>query len=88
MQAAATAANNTFFQMSCADFASKYVGDSETLVRKLFQQAREKAPSLIFIDEVCRDITTALFPARCLQNQIVSLHSAILLAKHSHEPGR
>lgn len=31
---------------------SKYVGDSERLVRKLFEEAREKGRSIIFIDEV------------------------------------
>ena len=31
---------------------SKYVGESERLVRRLFEEAREKGKSIIFIDEV------------------------------------
>lgn len=49
---AASEANVAFFNASCADLTSKFVGGSEKLVRSLFQRAREIAPALIFFDEI------------------------------------
>ncbi len=51
-KAVATRSNRTFFAISSADLKSKYVGESENLVRNLFHQARETRPSIIFIDEI------------------------------------
>ncbi|MDO8841521.1 proteasome-activating nucleotidase [Methanocalculus sp.] len=45
-------ANATFIRMSGSELVHKFIGEGAQLVRELFQLAREKAPSIVFIDEI------------------------------------
>ncbi len=51
-KAVAGEADVPFFSMSGSDFVEMFVGVGASRVRDLFRQAKEKAPAIIFIDEI------------------------------------
>ncbi|KAK3323923.1 P-loop containing nucleoside triphosphate hydrolase protein [Cercophora scortea] len=51
-QAMATESGLNFFAVKGAELLNMYVGESERAIRRLFQRAREVAPSMIFFDEI------------------------------------
>ena len=51
-KAVAGEAKAPFFSLSGSDFVEMFVGVGASRVRDLFKQAKEKAPSIIFIDEI------------------------------------
>ena len=51
-KAVAGEANVPFFSMSGSEFVEMFVGMGASKVRDLFRQAKEKAPCIVFIDEI------------------------------------
>jgi 26S proteasome subunit P45 family len=51
-KAVANATSATFIRLVGSELVQKYIGEGARLVRELFDLAKEKAPSIIFIDEL------------------------------------
>ncbi|EWG07264.1 MAG: proteasome-activating nucleotidase [Candidatus Aramenus sulfurataquae] len=51
-KAVAAESNATFIHVVASEFAQKFVGEGARIVREVFELARKKAPSIIFIDEI------------------------------------
>ncbi|TGC10642.1 proteasome-activating nucleotidase [Methanolobus halotolerans] len=51
-KAVASRAQATFIRMSGSDLIQKFVGEGARLVKDVFQMARDKAPTILFIDEI------------------------------------
>ncbi len=51
-KACAAESKATFFAISASSLTSQFMGQGEKLVRSLFAIARERAPAIIFVDEI------------------------------------
>ncbi len=51
-KAVANETNASFYHIAGPEVVSKFVGESEERLRKIFEEARKNAPSIIFIDEL------------------------------------
>ncbi len=51
-KAVAHETNATFIKIVASEFVRKYIGEGARLVRGVFELAKEKSPSIIFIDEI------------------------------------
>ena len=51
-KAIAASTDSTFIEVVASELVQKFIGEGAKLVKEIFQLAREKAPSVIFIDEL------------------------------------
>ncbi|MFP4111966.1 MAG: AAA family ATPase [Candidatus Woesearchaeota archaeon] len=51
-KAVAASTNSTFIEVVGSELVQKFIGEGAKLVKEMFELAREKAPSIIFIDEI------------------------------------
>ena len=74
-RAVANETQSNFIYLSGADVFSKYAGEAEKKLREIFEEAKKKAPSIIFVDEI-----DAIAPKREDASETTSLLVAQLLA--------
>ncbi|MCF7862342.1 AAA family ATPase [Candidatus Woesearchaeota archaeon] len=51
-KAVASSTNATFIEIVGSELVQKFIGEGAKLVKEIFEMAREKAPSIVFIDEL------------------------------------
>jgi proteasome regulatory subunit len=51
-KAVASSTNSTFIEIVASELVQKFIGEGAKLVKEIFELAKEKAPSVIFIDEI------------------------------------
>ncbi|AJF61443.1 hypothetical protein QT06_C0001G0603 [archaeon GW2011_AR15] len=51
-KAVANATDSTFIEVVGSELVQKFIGEGAKLVKEIFQLAKEKAPSIVFIDEI------------------------------------
>ncbi|MBS2126539.1 AAA family ATPase ['Fragaria x ananassa' phyllody phytoplasma] len=71
-----------FFTLNSSHFSKQYVGEGPTLINEIFKQARQEAPSIIFIDE-CESV----FRSRISNKATNSDHDNIISAFLSQTEG-
>jgi proteasome regulatory subunit len=80
-QAVANETNATFIRLVGSELVQKYIGEGGRLVRELFALAKEKAPSIIFIDELdaiaARRIDSGTSADREVQRTLMQLLSEL-----------
>jgi len=63
----------TFFNVSIADILSKWVGESERIIKEIFRQSKDRKPSIIFFDEIEAIFTTrGLFDSSGVHKNIIA----------------
>jgi len=89
-RAAATESEQaSLIQITPSDILSKYLGDSESKVRKVFNLAIENAPSIVLFDEIeslATDRNIASANKRSIVNQILTEISNLNSENESHNP--
>ncbi len=80
-QAVARETKSTFLRVIGSEFVQKFIGEGARLVREVFQLAREKSPSIVFIDEIdavaSRRLEIATSGDREVQRTLMQLLSAL-----------
>jgi proteasome regulatory subunit len=80
-QAVAKETNSTFLRVIGSEFVQKFIGEGARLVREVFQLAREKSPSIVFIDEIdavaSRRLEVATSGDREVQRTLMQLLSVL-----------
>ncbi len=80
-KAVANATQATFIRLVGSELVQKYIGEGARLVRELFELAKEKAPSIIFIDELdsvgARRLDVATSGDREVQRTLMQLLSEL-----------
>jgi proteasome regulatory subunit len=51
-KAVANSSKSTFIEVVASELVQKFIGEGAKLVKEIFELAREKAPSIVFIDEI------------------------------------
>ena len=80
-KAVANATKATFIRLVGSELVQKYIGEGARLVRELFELAKEKAPSIVFIDELdsggAKRADVATSGAREVQRTLMQLLSEL-----------
>ncbi len=80
-RAVAHETNATFIRVIGSELVQKFIGEGARLVREIFQLAKEKAPSIIFVDELdaigCKRLEVATSGDREVQRTLMQLLSTM-----------